>query len=134
MGMKRCARTRPPFEKAADLAKADSGEAEPNPPQPGKPTRNAGGANGRTGTITTGERDMKLRLEGTTLEDIDTFVRITLGNGKVECTKSECPTAVEVAGLLAKLQGFWPNRAQLQACSRVAERARNNKLELCLEG
>lgn len=76
---------------------------------------------------------MKLRLEGTTLEDIDTFVRITLGNGKIECTENECPTAVEVAGLLAKLQGYWPNRAQPQACSRVAEQARNNKIELCLE-
>jgi hypothetical protein len=94
----------------------------------------ADGGKGSDRRTSTREGNMKLRLEGTTLEDIDTYVRITLGNGKVECTESECPTSVEVAALLAKLQGHWPNRAQLQACSRVAERARNNKLELCLEG
>ena len=75
---------------------------------------------------------MKLRLEGTTLEDIDTFVRITLGNGKAECTESECPTAFEVSRLLAKMQDCEPNRAQLQACGRVAERARSDRMELAL--
>lgn len=69
---------------------------------------------------------MKYRLEGTTLEAIGTFVRITLGNGNVCVTNRECPSSEEVADLLNKMQGYYPNRAQLQACGRVACDAHNN--------
>jgi len=75
---------------------------------------------------------MKYRLEGTTIEAIDTYVRVTLGNGKRAVTKNECPTAEDVAQLLSDLQGYWPNSAQLQACSRAAEDARNNEIELAI--
>lgn len=79
---------------------------------------------------------MKYRLEGMTVEAIDTYVRITLGNGKVAVTKKECPKSIEVAQLLTEMQGFWPNPTQLQNCARAASDARDNKeaSALFLEG
>jgi hypothetical protein len=74
----------------------------------------------------------RYRLEGTVIEDIDTYVRISLGNGKVAVTKNELPDGAEVASLLEAMQGYFPNRAQLNACSRAAENAKNNVMELAL--
>lgn len=67
---------------------------------------------------------MKYRLEGTTIEAIDTYVRITLGSGLVRVTAKECPSSQSVAAMLAEMQGFYPNRAQLQACGNAARDAR----------
>jgi hypothetical protein len=75
---------------------------------------------------------MKYRLEGTTIESIDTYVRITLGNGRVEVTKRQLPNAGNVAELLCQMQGYALNRAQLQACARAADDAKNNVVELAL--
>ena len=75
---------------------------------------------------------MKYRLEGTTIEAIDTYVRVTLGNGKCAVTKNETPSAEEVALLLSDLQGYWPNSAQLMACSRAARDSRDNVIELAI--
>lgn len=75
---------------------------------------------------------MKYRLEGTTIEAIDTYVRITLGNGKVEVTKRQFPKSIDVAALLHQMQGYYPNRAQLQACGDAANDARGNKIKLAL--
>lgn len=75
---------------------------------------------------------MKYRLEGTTLEAVGTFVRVTLGNGKVSVSEKECPTSYEVADMLCRMQGYYPNNAQLQACGRAATDARNNVTELAL--
>lgn len=75
---------------------------------------------------------MKYRLEGTTFEAIDTYVRITMGNGKVEVTKQQCPKAADVANMLRQMQGYEPNSAQKFACGRAAEDARSNKIELAL--
>jgi ribosomal protein S6E (S10) len=69
---------------------------------------------------------MKYRLEGLTIEAIGTCVRITLGNGKTEVIKQQCPESIEVAILLSQMQGYEPNRAQLQACGRAADDARLN--------
>jgi hypothetical protein len=69
---------------------------------------------------------MKYRLEGTTFEAIDTYVRITIGGTTVVSDK-ECPKSTEVAAMLERMQGYSPNRAQLQDCSRVANDARDNK-------
>lgn len=75
---------------------------------------------------------MKYRLEGTIIEDIDTYVRIRLGNGAIQVTQRQCPSAIDVATMLHQMQGYPPNRAQLNACSRAAEDARNNRIELAL--
>jgi hypothetical protein len=75
---------------------------------------------------------MKYRLEGLTIEAIDTYVRLTLGSGKVVVTKKECPDSVDVANLLSETQGYRPNKAQLQACARAAQDARDNVIELAL--
>lgn len=75
---------------------------------------------------------MKYRLEGTTIEAIDTYVRVTLGNGTVAVTDRQCPKSIDVAALLERLQGYAPNLAQLQACGRAADDARRNKIELAL--
>jgi len=74
---------------------------------------------------------MKYRLEGTTIEAIDTYVRVNV-NGKAGVTDRQCPKAIEVAILLERLQGYNPNRAQLLACGRAADDARRNKIELAL--
>ena len=75
---------------------------------------------------------MKYRLEGTTIEAVDTFVRITLGNGKVRVTKNEFPSAIEVSCMLQEMQGYSPNNAQKQACGRAATDARNNEIVLAI--
>jgi hypothetical protein len=72
---------------------------------------------------------MKYRLEGTTIEAIDTYVRVTVGE-KAEVTASQYPAPAEVAWLLQRMQGYPPNSAQLSACSRAAYDAENNKIEL----
>jgi len=74
---------------------------------------------------------MKYRLEGTTIEAIDTFVRVTVA-GKTEVTARQFPKSIDVAVMLQRMQGYEPNRAQLQACGRAADDARNNKTELAL--
>lgn len=75
---------------------------------------------------------MKYRLEGTTFEAIDTFVRISLGNGVVRVTKNQCPKSSDVAAMLEQMQGYSPNLAQLTACSRAASDASVNKTILDL--
>jgi hypothetical protein len=72
---------------------------------------------------------MKYRLEGTTIETIDTYVRITV-SGRTEVTARQCPKSIDVAVLLERMQGYQPNRAQLQACGRAADDAKSNKIEL----
>lgn len=74
---------------------------------------------------------MKYRLEGTTIEAIDTFVRITVA-GKTQVTKKQFPKSIDVAVMLQEMQGYSPNRAQLQACGNAAVDAKNNKIELVL--
>jgi hypothetical protein len=72
------------------------------------------------------EKSMKYRLEGVTIEACDTYVRVTVG----ACTKvtdQQCPKSIEVAILLEQMQGYAPNRAQLQACGRAADDAKRNK-------
>jgi hypothetical protein len=83
--------------------------------------------------------EMKYQLGSLTVEAIDTYVRVTIdningieGNKKHAVTKRECPKPVDVAVLLSELQGYYPNNAQLQACSRAALDARNNKTILDL--
>lgn len=75
---------------------------------------------------------MKYRLEGTTFEAIDTYVRISLGSGLVEVTAKQLPKPIDVACMLERMQGYQPNRAQLQACVRAAEDAKSNKTALYL--
>ena len=72
---------------------------------------------------------MKYLLEGTIWEAIDTYVRISLGNGLVRCTKHECPSSAEVLVLLEDMQGYGANSAQRTNCSRAAHDARDNKKE-----
>jgi hypothetical protein len=75
---------------------------------------------------------MKYRLEGVTIEAIDIFVRVTVTNIGCAVTKKQCPESTDVADLLGGLQGYYPNRAQLQACGRAADDARNNKISCAL--
>jgi len=77
---------------------------------------------------------MKYQLGSVTIEAIDTYVRVTVKNfggahcpSRVAVTKRECPAAEEVAQLLVDIRGYWPDAAHLQACSRAAEDAKNNK-------
>jgi hypothetical protein len=74
---------------------------------------------------------MKYRLEGTTIEAIDTFVRISMA-GKTRVTDKQLPKSIEIANMLMEMQGYQPNNAQLQACGRAAEDAKNNKTEFYL--
>jgi len=74
---------------------------------------------------------MEYRLEGLTIEAIDTYVRVTVA-GRTEVTRRQCPKSIDVAILLARMQGYEPNRAQLQACGRAADDARSNKMVLAL--
>jgi hypothetical protein len=69
---------------------------------------------------------MKYRLEGLTIEAIDTYVRLSM-NSKTKVTKKQCPKSIDVANLLEQMQGYPPNRAQLQACGRAAMDAKKNK-------
>jgi hypothetical protein len=73
---------------------------------------------------------MKYRLEGTIIESLDGYVRITLGNGTVRVTKRQYPKPTDVAHLLREMQGYEPNKAQLQACARSAHDAQNDKIEI----
>ena len=77
---------------------------------------------------------MKYRLGSVTIEAIDTYVRVTVANyggpdapDRIAVTKKQCPKASDVAALVADIRGCWPDNAVLQACSRAAEDARNNK-------
>lgn len=82
---------------------------------------------------------MKYRVESTELEAIDSYVRITLhnkyfvGSKDVSVLNKQRPSAQEVANEVMRLRGV--DRlfsAELNMCSRVAEDARNNKIELGL--
>lgn len=79
---------------------------------------------------------MKYILGGVTIEAIDTYVRVTTrantDRPKIAVTDRQCPEPTEVAALLFRLQGYWPDNAQLQACSRAAQDAHNNKVVLDL--
>ncbi len=82
---------------------------------------------------------MKYRLGSVTIEAIDTYVRVTVSNvggnpdaKKYAVTKKQFPKSIEVAAMLAEILGYWPDNARLQACSRAAEDARNNKVTLDL--
>jgi len=66
---------------------------------------------------------VKYRLEGDVIESIGTEVRVTV-NGRTEIVERQCPESIEIATLLATMQGFWPNSAQLQVCGRAADDAR----------
>lgn len=89
---------------------------------------------------------MKYRIGSVTIEAIDTYVRVTVANiGGIGCpdlvqvTKSECPSSLEVAQVLAGLRGMRGvtdlDRTMLQACGRAADDARDNRAEcaLCLD-
>jgi len=83
---------------------------------------------------------MKYRLGSITVEAIDTYVRVSVANiggpdapARIAVTKRQCPKAVEVVRLLTEIRGHdYHDAAILQACSRAAEDARNNKIELAL--
>ena len=74
---------------------------------------------------------MKYRLESTIIEAVDTYVRITMP-GQIKCTRQQCPDHIAVSALLREMQGYEPNRAQLQACGRAAFDALHNKIEVAL--
>lgn len=77
---------------------------------------------------------MKYRLGSLTIEAIDTYVRVSI-NGDPErtrVTKKQCPEAIDVVSMVAEMRGYYPDRAVQIACSRAAEEARNNKIELDL--
>lgn len=72
---------------------------------------------GRAEATGTHRRDspVKYRLEGTIIEALDTYVRITLGNGLVRVTKRERPTLFEVLVMLQEMQGYSPCQTQRHA-------------------
>ncbi len=72
---------------------------------------------------------MKYRLEGVVIEAVGQRVRVTVGHSSA-VTDRDCPSSVDIAALLSSLQGYWPNRAQLQACGRAADDARRNMLAI----
>jgi|GEM_PF-2959536 len=83
---------------------------------------------------------MKYRLGSVTIEAIDTYVRVTVENiggpdaqPRIAVTKKQFPSAVDVAQLLSDIRGYWPDAAHMQACSRAAEDAKNNKLEWAVD-
>lgn len=78
---------------------------------------------------------MKYRIGSLLLEDVDTYVRISVIDGfdgtvlKTRVTKRERPTAIEVAELVCELRELrlgLLDRAHLQACGRAATAAREN--------
>jgi hypothetical protein len=80
---------------------------------------------------------MKYRLGSVTVEAIDVYVRVTVANiggpdakPQVAVTKRACPTAMEVAQVLADIRGYWPDSAHLQVCGKAAQDAQDNKTEL----
>ncbi len=77
---------------------------------------------------------MKYRIGSVIIEAIDTYVRVTVKNiggegcpDRVRCTKNECPSAREVANLLAEIRGYQPDSAHYAICSRAANDAKLNK-------
>jgi len=72
---------------------------------------------------------MKYRLDGTTFEAIDEYVRITLGNGDMRVTKKQCPKSIDVSNMLMEMQGYEPNKAQQRACGSACDDARRNRAE-----
>ena len=70
---------------------------------------------------------MKYRLEGTTIEAIDQYVRITMASGKSRVSAKQCPKAIEVSAMLEEMQEYPANRAQQQACGRACDDARAEK-------
>jgi hypothetical protein len=82
---------------------------------------------------------VKYRLGSVTVEAIDTFVRVTVENiggldapPQIAVTKKQCPSATDVAQVLADIRGYWPDAAHLQACGRAARDAEENRIELAL--
>ena len=78
---------------------------------------------------------MKLKLGSLTIEDIDTYVRVSIAMepGRpdfVKCCAKECPSQIDVITLISEMRGFFPDRAVCQAAGRVAEEARENKFAL----
>lgn len=83
---------------------------------------------------------MKYRLGSLAIEAIDTYVRVTVDNfggadapSKVAVTNKECPSAAEVAQLVVDIRGYYPDNAVLQACSRAANDAKDNR-DICRLG
>jgi len=73
------------------------------------------------------------RIGSTTIEAIDTYVRITVRNKGgidakpiVKCTKKQCPTSEQVAELLTSIKGYRPDSAHLTLCSRASHDAKLN--------
>ena len=82
---------------------------------------------------------MKYRFGSTTIEAIDTYVRVTVANvGGIEAapvvrvTERERPSAGEIAQVLADIRGCWPDAALLAACSRAAADAAAGAVELAM--
>lgn len=85
---------------------------------------------------------MKYRLGSLTVEAIDTYVRVSNANfggldgpTRVAVTKKQYPTYTEIVQIVMELteaRGHWPCAAVLDACSRAAQDAKNNKIELDL--
>lgn len=75
---------------------------------------------------------MKYKLGSVTIEAIDTYVRVTVEGIGCRVTDHPCPKTMDVALIVHEMRGYWPDNAVLQACSRAAEDARNNKTELDL--
>ena len=78
---------------------------------------------------------MKYRLGSLTVEAIDTYVRVTIdncggieGNKRYALTKKQCPDSSDVAHMLRGMRGYEPTPAELQACGRAADDARNNTI------
>jgi hypothetical protein len=85
----------------------------------------------------------KFRLGSMTLESVDTYVRVTVENiggigapPMIKCTDMECPTQIQVCELICNLRGFRAitqlDRATRQAAGRVADDAKNSRLEWAL--
>lgn len=73
----------------------------------------------------------KYRFGSKTIEAVGTYVRVTVhnmcgvqGNDVMVCSRRECPSPVEVAQMVAEMQGCWPDRAILDGCARACADAR----------
>lgn len=75
---------------------------------------------------------MKHVLGNVTIEAIDSYVRVTVEDIGCRVTDHQFPKTMDVALLVFEMRGYWPDNAVIQACSRSAEEARNNKIELDL--
>ncbi len=74
---------------------------------------------------------MKYRIGSCELEAIGTIVRVTVNNiggpdapPVTRTSRRECPSATDVADMLADIRGYYPDAAHLQVCGRVADDAR----------